>query len=238
MKHLWILGFSAAIATGCSQQEVRSFEGQAEGEYVRVAVPMAGNLARLGAKRGSAVRAGEMLFSLDDRKESAAHQTAEDGLQGARARLEQARRGQSAAAIESAEAALNALQADLAQTEWRLGQKNVKAPKEGLIVETLYDEGEWVPAGSAVLSMLSPETVKVRFYVPLHVAGGVRQGQTVLLRCEGCEPGMSAQIVYVSPIAEREEDAVARPLRFMVEARPAGDAFAQLRPGHAVEVVL
>ncbi|MEX0959734.1 MAG: HlyD family efflux transporter periplasmic adaptor subunit [Burkholderiales bacterium] len=238
MNHLWLLGFSAAIAAGCSQQEVRSFEGQAEGEYVRVAVPMSGSLARLGAKRGSAVRAGEMLFSLDDRKESAAHRTAAEGLQSARAGLEQARRGRSAAAIESAEAALNALQAELAQTEWRLGQKNVKAPKEGLVVETLYDEGEWVPAGSAVLSMLSPETMKVRFYVPPHVAGSLRHGQTVRLRCEGCEPGMSARIVYVSPMAERDEDQNAGPLRFMVEARPAGDAFAQLRPGHAVEVVL
>jgi HlyD family secretion protein len=239
MKHgIWILVIAAAMAAGCSQHEVRSFEGQAEADYVRIAVPLSGSLAHLNVHRGAAVREGEMLFSLDDRKELAAHRTAEDRLQRARTRLEEAKRRQQPAAIESAEAALNALQAELSQTGWRLGQKSVKAPKGGVIVDTLYDEGEWVPAGSAVVSMLSPETMKVRFYVPPQVVGGLRHGQTVRLRCEGCERELAAQIVYVSPIAEQDAGQGVDDLRFMVEVRPAGEAVAQLRPGSMVEVVL
>ncbi|HUF20265.1 MAG TPA: HlyD family efflux transporter periplasmic adaptor subunit [Burkholderiales bacterium] len=241
MKHaIWMLVIAAAMAAGCSQQEVRSFEGHAEAEYVRVAVPLSGSLAHLNVHRGAAVREGEMLFSLDDRKELAAHRIAEDRLQHARTRLEEAqRRPQQPSAIESAEAALNALQAELSQIGWRLRQKSVKAPKGGVIVDTLYDEGEWVPAGSAVVSMLSPETMKVRFYVPPQVVGSLRHGQTVRLRCEGCELEMAAQIVYVSSIAEQNAGQGANvDLRFLVEVRPAGEAGVQLRPGSMVEVVL
>lgn len=240
MKHaIWILVIAAAMAAGCSQQELRSYEGHAEADYVRIAVPLSGSLAHMNVHRGAAVREGEMLFSLDDRKELAAHRAAEDRLQHARMRLEEAQRRQQPSAIESAEAALNALQAELSQTGWRLGQISVKAPTGGVIVDTLYDEGEWVPAGSAVVSMLSPETMKVRFYVPPQVVGGLRHGQTVRLRCEGCAQELAAQIVYVSPIAEQNAGQGANDdLRFMVEVRPAKEAGVQLLPGGMVEVVL
>ena len=49
----------------CSQREVRTFSGYAEGEYVKVAAPLSGNLARVEVRRGETVEAGETLFSLD-----------------------------------------------------------------------------------------------------------------------------------------------------------------------------
>jgi HlyD family secretion protein len=228
----------AGAAAGCSQQELRTFNGYAAGEYVQVVVPAAGNLAHLGVQAGTAVREGETLFSLDDRKEAAARENAEDRLRRAHARLEQARRSGQASSIEDAQGALDVLQSELAQTEWRLKQKTVRAPREGVVVDTLFREGEWIPAGSAVVSMLAPENLTIRFHVPQHVAGSLRHGQPVKLRCDGCDESLSAEIVYVSPIAEAVEVRAGEAFRFVAEARPMRNAVARLRPGSAVEVLL
>lgn len=227
-----------AAAAGCSQQEVRTFDGFATGEYMQVAVPASGNLARLGVQAGTTVREGETLFSLDDRKEAAARESAEARLRQAHARLEQARGSGRASSVEAAQGALDALQAELAQSEWRLKQKTVLAPREGVVVDTLFREGEWIPAGSAVVSMLAPESLTIRFHVPQHVAGSLRHGQTVKLRCDGCDESLSAEVAYVSPIAETVRSQAGDSFRFLVEARPTRNAIARLRPGSAVEVLL
>ncbi|MGN5478789.1 HlyD family secretion protein [Cupriavidus basilensis] len=72
-----------------------------------------------------------------------------------------------AAQVESARAAL-------AQAEWKLSRKAVSATQAGLVYDTPYRLGEWVPAGSPVVRMLPPANVKVRFYVPETVVGALR----------------------------------------------------------------
>jgi len=54
----------------------------------------------------------------------------------------------------------------LAQADWRLEQKSLRAPRDGQVTDTLYVEGEWVPAGSPVVTLLPPTNIKVRFFVP------------------------------------------------------------------------
>ena len=49
--------------------------------------------------------------------------------------------------IRAAEANAKAARAALAQADWRLAQKSVKAPVAGLVNDTNYVVGEWVPAG-------------------------------------------------------------------------------------------
>lgn len=79
-------------------------------------------------------------------------------LDDARSSLDQARAGlasldaQATAAAAEAEAA----KAVLAQAKWKLDQKTVAAPVAGVVDDTLYVKGEWVPAGSPVVSLLPP----------------------------------------------------------------------------------
>ena len=56
----------------------------------------------------------------------------------------------------------------------RSGPRRAQA---GLVVDTLYREGEWVPAGSPVVRLLPPENVKLRFFVPEAAAGGLKPGR-------------------------------------------------------------
>ena len=54
--------------------------------------------------------------------------------------------------IRAAAAESDAARAQLDQQSWRLAQKTARAGKAALMFDTLYSEGEWVPAGSPVVT--------------------------------------------------------------------------------------
>ena len=142
--------------------------------------------------------------------------------------------------IRAAQAEAAAAKAALAQADWRLRQKSVTAPVPATIVDTLFVQGEWVPAGAPVVSMLPPGNVKVRFFVPETRLAHVRVGQAVSVTCDGCAAPIDARVSFVSPQAEYTPPVIysrenrAR-LVFLVEARAEGAA---LKPGQPVEVTL
>jgi HlyD family secretion protein len=63
MKYLGAI-FLAGALTACNDQYADVLQGYAEGEYLRVASPAAGQLARLHVARGAEVMAGDPLFAL------------------------------------------------------------------------------------------------------------------------------------------------------------------------------
>jgi len=140
-------------------------------------------------------------------------------------------------------AQVEAARAALAQAEWTLAQKRLAAPAAGRVFDTMYREGEWVPAGSPVVSLLPPGNIKVRFFVPETVVGSLKAGQQASLRCDGCGDPIAVRIDFVSDQAEYTPPVIysrenRSKLVFMVEARPAPDAAARLHPGQPVEVTL
>jgi len=145
--------------------------------------------------------------------------------------------------IRAQDAQVAAARAAVSQTSWRLDQKRPAATQGGLVVDTLYREGEWVPAGSPVVRMLPPRNIKVRFFVPETVAGSLKPGRNVLLRCDGCGTDVPAAVSYVAdapeftpPIIYSNETRAK--LVFMVEARPTPENATKLRPGQPVNVSL
>lgn len=143
----------------------------------------------------------------------------------------------------AAQADIAAAQAALAQAAWRLEQKSVAAPVSGMVQDTFFVEGEWVPAGRPVASILPPGNVKARFYVPETVVGALQLGRPVEIRCDGCPAPIAAQIRFISTQAEYtppvlySRDSRAK-LSFLVEARPDPAEAAKLRPGQPVDVIL
>ena len=77
--------------------------------------------------------------------------------------------------IRAAEAEAAAAREALAQAEWKLRQKTVAATVAGVVTDTLFVRGEWVPAGAPVVSMLPPANVKVRFFVPEPQLGAIKR---------------------------------------------------------------
>jgi HlyD family secretion protein len=127
--------------------------------------------------------------------------------------------------IAAAKAQVDQDQAALDQAKKRLDDLMPGAPEDGLIENTFFNVGEWVPAGTPVVSLLPPFRVKLRFFVPEEDVARAQMGQTVSFTCDSCPPELKARIIYISPRSEFTPPVIysqsARTkLVFMIEARP------------------
>lgn len=145
--------------------------------------------------------------------------------------------------IAAAKADVEAARAALAQSDWRLKQRAVTAPAQALVHDTFYSEGEWVPAGSPVASLLPPGNVKLRFFVPETAVGALKAGQAVSAVCDGCDRPVAAKISYIARQAEYTPPVIysrteRAKLVFLIEARPEAADALRLHPGQPLDVTL
>ena len=103
--------------------------------------------------------------------------------------------------IRSAQAELQAAQAQTAQKRWVVDRKTVAAPAAGEVADTYYRPGEWVALGSPVASLLPDGRRRLRFFVPETALAGIRMGQTVEASCDGCAAPIRAVIDFIAPQA-------------------------------------
>ena len=146
------------------------------------------------------------------------------------------REGQVAAARAHADNA----QAQLARAQWTLDQKVQRAPGKALVFDTLFRPGEWIPAGQAVVSLLPPDRIRVRCFVPETVLASLKTGDEVTVTADGATP-LTGRISFVSPSAEYSPPVIfSREIRekliFMVEISFDPDKAAGLHPGQPVQV--
>lgn len=132
--------------------------------------------------------------------------------------------------------------AALAQAKWKLDQRHVTAPVAGLVADTLAQSGETVSAGVPVVSLLPPENILVRFFVPETQLAALRVGQQLTIRCDGCQPGLSAVISFIAPQPEYTPPVIysesnRSKLVYLIEARPRADQATRLKPGQPVDVL-
>lgn len=97
---------------------------------------------------------------------------------------------------------IDALTARYNEAQWELAQKTLYAPASGVIFDTYYREGEFVAAQQSVLSILTPDNIRIEFFVPLEFLAKIKVGQKISFDCDGCAENNSAVIRYVSPDAE------------------------------------
>ncbi len=145
-------------------------------------------------------------------------------------------------AIAAAEADVAAAAAAKQRADWSVDQKSQSAPRAALVYDTLFREGEYATAGAPVVSLLPPENLKVRFFVPEAEFAALRAGESIHVAITGRAP-VDAKISYLSPKPEYtppilyNRDNRAK-LVFMVEAVFAGNAAVDLHPGQPVDVTL
>src|SRR3546814_5176492 len=127
------------------------------------------------------------------------------------------------------------LSSDLAGAEGRLARLTVTGPTDALVRQVLFRPGEMVPAGRAVVELLPPERLRLRFFVPEPERAKLHVGDAVAARCDGCPPDLRGRIVFIAPEVEFTPPVIfsleeRAKLVFLVEARPEG-AGEGLAPG-------
>jgi HlyD family secretion protein len=156
------------------------------------------------------------------------------------AQLTTAQLGSRIDTIAAAEAEVTAAQAAVDHAGWSVAQKTQTAPRPALVYDTLYREGEFVAAGQPVVSLLPPENIKVRFFVPESEFANLKAGEAVNVAISG-QSTLTAHITYLSPQPEYTPPILYNrenrtKLVFMIEAAFDPAAARDLHPGQPVDV--
>lgn len=143
--------------------------------------------------------------------------------------------------VIAAEAEVHAREAALARADWEFAQKRQQAPKSGLVFDTLYREGEWVPAGRPVVVLLPPENIKVRAFVSETRVGTIRPGDHVQVAVDSVPQPLMGTVSYISPRAEYTPPVIYSQesrdkLVFMIEVVFDPQSAVNLNPGQPVDV--
>ncbi|MGH6891408.1 MAG: HlyD family secretion protein [Dongiaceae bacterium] len=142
--------------------------------------------------------------------------------------------------IAAAAKLVDARRAQLADAEWRLSRRQEIAPVAARVEDVFFRVGETASAGRAVVSLLTPENLKLRFFVPEPDLASLSVGQKVGVTCDGCAPNLSATVNFIARTAEFTPPVIysltrREKLVFLVEARP--DDLAQpWHPGLPVDI--
>lgn len=116
----------------------------------------------------------------------------------------------------------------------------LSSPVKAMVENLYFDAGEWVGAGQPVVSLLPPNAITLRFFVPEASLAAASPGTRVTFLCDGCGAARTAVITRVATTPEYTPPVIysqgARAkLVFLVEAKPDRQD-ALLRPGLPIEV--
>lgn len=300
--------------SACQQEADSSLPGYVEGDYVRIATPVAGYLRELQVTEGQAITVDQPLFRLESNESISNQQAAAAALQKAQAQVADLNKGKRSEEISALQAQLSAAQAawrlseqelsrqqrlrqqgfsnqsaldqaastrlqaqgkvrdlnaqlalaaqaarvdvrqaaqadvtaataQLTHADWLVTQTAPHSPVTGRVEETLYRVGEWIPAGSPVVTLLAPEAVKIRFYIPEAALATIKPGQSINVSCDSCQQPIPARISFIANSAEYTPPVIyskenRSKLVFMVEAKPLDTKTFLLHPGQPVAVTL
>jgi len=235
-----------SLAARADQARAQIGEAQAGATSDQAALSKA--RAKFATAQAEAVRADADLarYLAADRAKPGA--VARQQIDQARAAAVSARRERDAARddiaaanaqIASARAQVERTRAGLTDAERQLRDLSPVAPVAGLVEDTLYQRGEWVPANAPVISLIPDGQVKVRFFVPQALVDGYRPGTRVAVSCDGCASGMTAVVDRVAARPEYTPPVIYSlktrdKLVFMVEAVPSQPHL--LTPGQPMDV--
>ncbi|MDH3923078.1 MAG: efflux RND transporter periplasmic adaptor subunit [Xanthomonadales bacterium] len=167
----------------------------------RLSFQSSGVLKTRPAQMGQAVRAGELLATLDNPELGPAQRAAAARLQESLTQRDQAKRElvrqralsetgavgeetveRQAAELASLEATVAQAEADLAGTRQRLEDATLLAPFDGVISSVIVEPGEFVSAGQAVMSIGGLDKVEVRVLLPASLVSELRTGEQLTVR--------------------------------------------------------
>ncbi len=103
-------------------------------------------------------------------------------------------------------------------------EQNISTSKvNGIVNDVYFRLGEFVTQGNPIVSILPPENVKVRFFVPEKVLAQIKYNQKVLITHDGTDKEILANVSYISPSAEYTPPVIysnesRKKLVFMIEA--------------------
>jgi HlyD family secretion protein len=243
---LLMVAAAAFALASCDRGNDMKLQGWVEADLIFVSPDEQGRVEIEKVREGDHVAKGELLFTLDaDLQQAdvvvreAAVTTADQAFARAKQLLTTSSGTQKT--YDDAEAALRQAKANLDWSKTRLARRRAVSPGDGTIQEVYYRPGETVQPGRAVMSLLPPGNLKLRFFAPEKQLPAVKYGETVNVSCDGCEAGLTAKVTFIANSAEYTPPVIysleeRAKLVFLIEAHP--DQPEKFRVGQPVTVTL
>ena len=141
MKKYFLIGMVGLMGFGelaAQEAENMYWQGYVEGEYVQMGLPKGGVLQSLLVQRGDQIKAGDLLFKLEQGREAAIRLQAEAGLEQAEATLNNLLKGSRDPEIRAIEAQLEQANASLDLSKINL-ERQKELRKTGASSERNFD---------------------------------------------------------------------------------------------------
>lgn len=242
-----VLAASLALSA-CEEASETSYQGYVEGEYIHIAPLQPGHVVSIDVRRGDQAKEGTRLVQMDATGQQAQRQQILADIELSRQQLARQQKlvtGNivSKNRLDEIIATHERNQARLVEAEWQLAQRTLNAPKAGVVEDVLYRPGEWVAAGRPIVTILPPDNIKIRFFIPEPDLGRIAVGNKVTITCSGCGEGSDAEIGFIAteveftpPVLFSENQQ--QRLVYLVEAWPTepGEPNTRLHPGQPVTV--
>ena len=227
---LVMVAMAALELTACSDNDDHRLQGWVEAELIFVSPDEQGRVEHEDVREGDHVTKGQQLFSLDDDLQRADVAVKEAAVTTVQQAFDRAKKLLTTAAgtqktYDDAEAALRQAQANLEWSKTRLGRRLGISPADGTIQEVYFRQGETVPPGRAVMALLPPGNLKLRFFASEKLLPEIKYGEIVNVSCDGCDPGLTAKVSFIAGSAEYTPPVIysleeRAKLVFLIEARP------------------
>ena len=236
----------AATLGGCKQGRDPGFQGWVEADMIFVSPDETGRVTKLNVREGDEVKVGDPLYSVDDDMQQADLNQNKATLANAQQSYDRAAMlsktgAGTQATLDAAVSALRVAEARVVTTETRLARRKGFAPVAGAVQQIYFREGEMVPAGRPVVSIMPPGNMKIRFFVPEPALPTLAIGDEVRVTCDNCSPDLTARIYFIATQAEYTPPVIysldeRNKLVYLIQARPSRpDA---LRVGQPISVYL
>lgn len=210
-----------------------------------------GLVAEVLVDAGDRVSAGDVLLRQDDTLAGLALQRAEAARSEARTQLEEAERlrdeqevlardgripassyKSQQAEARLAEAALQRLDAEVAEVRERLRRHELLAPFDGVVSRRRVDPGEWLGTGTAALDLIAIDRVRIDVQVPQRYIATLEVGSPAEVRLDAMpEQTLEGRVQALVPVS----DPGAR--TFLVRVL-ADQSSASILPGLSAQVTL
>jgi HlyD family secretion protein len=167
--------------------------------------------------------------------------------ESAAARLEQIQANRQVAVLPAREAAIavakshiNEARAALDNAKAQMADRSVISPAAAVVDDVFFDAGEVVAQGQPIVSLLTRDSIVLRFFVPEADLAKASVGTRISFSCDQCQAGQEATITrvfnqpeFTPPVIYSET--TRSKLVFQIEAKPTGDN-AKLQPGQPISV--
>jgi len=217
----------------------------------QISVQISGMITDMRVDEGSRVKAGDVLFTLDDNiarinvaRSSAQLEQAQAELRETQRQLAESERLRKdgyvpVSALETAQtrvavasAVIGQREADLAEARENLSRHIVKAPFTGVVTRKQAEQGQWLNPGSAALELIDASTVRVEVAVPQRFVAGITVGTQAKVQADAL-PGQIFNTRVAAVIPRGQSNARTVPVWLAVE-----NSSGQLLPGMSANVTL